>query len=248
MLFASVYFLALGVTSPIEVTVVDPHRRLAWTPDGKPLDYDAARPKTIFRGELLEKMGAKPKDRIVLLRIPWTQNVTPNVVVQFPSGGRREAGTVLLSESPRKSWIVPIKVPLSGVKNVDGTFEFGVADGAWKTAGTQWPKAKRARGEAFNVRLTRPTPSQSLGEDDAKNWALTSTLSRTPRHLAWRLLPYGAGERPMESVGFLQVPNRNAWAYHFRAKDASSEVTRIDLQRRPFVWIKFGKLLLDPVE
>lgn len=246
MLLPSACFFALGLASPIEVTVFDPGRRLAWTPDGKPLNYDAVRPKSIFQGNLIEEMGAKEQDRIVLLRIPWTRDETPNVVVQFPSGGRREAGTVLLSESSRKSWVVPIKIPHSAFENIEGTFEFGVANGPWRTTGTQWTQKKRAQGEAFNVRLARTQRALSGEKDGAKNWTLTSTLSRTPRHLAWRLLPYGAKDRPMASVGSIQVPNRNAWVYHFEARDAKSEVTRIDLQRRPIEWIKFGNLSLEP--
>lgn len=248
MLLASACFFALGLASSVEVTVFDPNRRLAWTPDGKPLSYDAAQPKSIFRGDLLKRMDAKEQDRVVLLRIPWTRDEVPNVVVQFPSGGRREAGTVLLSDSPRKSWVVPIKIPRSAFDHFDGKFEFGVANGPWRTTGTQWPAKKRAKGEAFNVRFARTQKTLSGKKGSKRDWTLTSTLSRSPRHLAWRLLPYGAQSRPMASIGSIQVPNRNAWAYHFEAKDAKCEVTRIDLQRRAFEWIKFGDFSLEPIK
>lgn len=246
MLFASACLFALGMASPIEVSIVDPNRRLAWTPEGKTLDYKASQPRDPFLLKF-DEMGVQTHERLIVLRIPWTRDIVPTVVVQYPSGGRREAVTIALGEKPKDGWMVPITVPRSATENIEGSFEFGVANGPWRTTGTQWPKKKQGRGEAFNVRFGRPSKEWLRHADGKGHWTLTSTLSRTPRHLAWRLIPYGTGGNPMSSSGSSRLKGEATWTYHFRADDPKSQVTRIDLQRRPLEWTKFGTFLLDPI-
>lgn len=236
MVFAAALLLTLGQTPEIEVVVSDTVRKISWLPDGtRAKSYAPPR----WLGEAWKDLGqlvelSKPGHRLVLVRVPYTVE-TPNFFFQFPNGGRIASVGKLPVWRPQRSWIAFFKVPMSAAQD-EGLYEFGVAYGPWQTEGTKWPGSKRAEGAAFNA---RPVKS-----DSPEVWGYTINLPEAPRHLAWRVVPFGKSGNQWRSAGVLRIP-RQSRKFLFTSAFPRDSVTRIEFQRRPITWTKFANFVLE---
>ncbi|MGV3618365.1 MAG: hypothetical protein ACO1SV_23815 [Fimbriimonas sp.] len=230
--------LAFLAPPAIEVAICDAGREVSWRPDGTPTKGYA--PK-IWDADRAGVLSAKPNHRIILVRTPARGDDVPDFFFQLPNGGRYRASSVLTRFPERRYWVAILPMPLSAAKD-EGLYEVGIADGDWKTSGSKWPKKGIVRGEAFNVHAAR---KPRKGADAIEVWGITSNLPLTPRHLAWRLLPYDAKGREMRPAGSIRLAGRPHEWFFTGPGTKRADVTRIDLQRRPIRWTKFAKFELE---
>lgn len=228
-----------GVT--VEVVMVAEHSedpdRLAWRPDGTPLEEipEAYRER---RGGVAAEQGTNFARELGIQVDVIEPNASPSVKFGLPG-----SSSVATSGAPSRGFRMAATFPL-GAQAAE--VRVGVAAGAWKTVLTTTPRSSHGMGAAPNNWMDPfdVTVSDVMLKDGIPCVVFTSNIDDVDFRIA-AVDEAGNHLEPRQGGG-AGVGGFTSYQFIFPGAEDSADIDRIELQARPYEWKTLEGIALHP--
>lgn len=204
------------------------------------IDLTSTAPKRPLNSPIGHANVPLASDRWLMISVPRKLEYAPSV--RFTFGNRPVQQSEVFSVGRPRWWVAPVCFSTSDFAGWMPT-SVGIADGEWTTSGTWIVGSARKTGLNFKPRFKEPNGPNGLAKPNDQESSLEVTIPDRIKDLDWRVAAFDRTGKDLPSAGFIRIPGESSMEL-FSAPQ--SEIARVELQTRSFVWTAVGNVPLNP--